>query len=367
MKTVSFTLLLCCVAVYAKRVPTVQLSNGAVFGTSLPASGGVPVNQFLGIPFGEPTQRWEAPTDYVKALPQNPFNATMWGDACLQVLSSTSTYGTTDCLKLNVWQPAVSDGKLKPVMVFVYGGSNQFGEAEPYNMSGLAAFHDVVCVNMNYRTGPLGWMGFEADIQANKSTGNFGIMDIQSALRWVQREIPNFGGDPKQVAIHGQSSGAGLTEVTGIISPASNGLLRAVISESGGLDARSMISGIQNTNRLATLAGCKRENSTPQEVKACMVGLPDLKITSMTYAGAWGPMVDSVIIPRDPMTMLREGEVNNLDAAVFGAQTNDSFLFLSRMYTEGNYSQPNNAADGHLRSTINQNPVTHSCCLFRVI
>jgi para-nitrobenzyl esterase len=216
--------------------PTVTLSVGDVYGRPLPASGGVPVNEFLGIPFGQPTIRWEPPVDYTDKLPESPFNATMWGRACLQVLTDTTSYGSEDCLHINVWQPANNatatataatatstaadvagaddeDNDLKPVLVFVYGGGNQYGEAEPYNMSGLAAFHDVVAVNFNYRTGPIGWMAFEDDVQQNKSTGNFGILDIQSALRWVQREIKAFGGDPTRVAIHGQSSGAGLTEV----------------------------------------------------------------------------------------------------------------------------------------------------------
>ena len=154
----------------------------------------------------------------------------MWGHACLQVLSEKATYGSEDCLKANVWQPRAQAGStegapdsaaaaaaaaapLKPVMVFIYGGSNQFGEAEPYNMSGIAAYHDAVCVNFNYRTGPIGWMAFEEDAEKKSSTGNWGILDIQSALRWVQREVHNFGGDGSRVAIHGQSSGGGLVEL----------------------------------------------------------------------------------------------------------------------------------------------------------
>ena len=114
----------------------------------------------------------------------------MWGRACLQVLTSNTTYGDEDCLKANVWQPGnAQKGSKLPVIVFIYGGSNQFGEAEPYNMSALAAFHRVVAVNFNYRTGPIGWMAFEEDSKLSRSTGNWGILDIQSALRWVQREI----------------------------------------------------------------------------------------------------------------------------------------------------------------------------------
>eukprot|EP00591_Stephanopyxis_turris_P000898 CAMPEP_0195519086 /NCGR_PEP_ID=MMETSP0794_2-20130614/14359_1 /TAXON_ID=515487 /ORGANISM="Stephanopyxis turris, Strain CCMP 815" /LENGTH=565 /DNA_ID=CAMNT_0040648189 /DNA_START=96 /DNA_END=1793 /DNA_ORIENTATION=+ len=327
--------------------PSVKLTNGDVWGRALPASGGVPVNEFLGIPFGHPTKRWEAPEDWVEDLPESPFNATMWGRACLQVLTDTTYYGTEDCLKLNVWQPAPAQegDDLKPVMVYIYGGSDQFGEAEPYNMSGLAAFHDVVAVNMNYRTGPIGWMAFQADVDAKQSTGNFGIMDIQAALRWVQREIQNFGGDPTRVAIHGQSSGAGLAEVTGIVSPASNGLLRGVISESGGLGAKSLASGLANTEHVAKSAGCYNDTTTPEEVKACMVALPPLTVTKMTNTGSWGPTVDGITVPDDPGRMLSEGRViPSLEAVAFGAQTLDSFLNLKDQYVQkdGNLEQMSN-------------------------
>ena len=225
------------------------------------------------------------------------------------------------------------DEDLKPVMVFVYGGSNQFGEAEPYNMSGLAAFHDVVAVNMNYRTGPLGWMAFEADVEDKKSTGNFGIMDIQSALRWVHREIKNFGGDPSRVLLHGQSSGGGLTELTGYISPASYGLLRAVVSESGGLGAGKLSSSLNNTRDVSKLVGCDATTLNATALKKCMQEISPLALTNLTYEGRWGPVVDGVTIPEDPETMLSNGRINpSVDAVVFGSQTLDGFLNLRTEY-----------------------------------
>ena len=106
MRVSASLLLVASAATATATAPTVKLSNGEVFGRPLPASGGVPVNEFLGIPFGKPTKRWEAPEDLTEALPESPFNATMWGRACLQVLTNTTTYGSEDCLHLNVWQPA---------------------------------------------------------------------------------------------------------------------------------------------------------------------------------------------------------------------------------------------------------------------
>ena len=336
-------------AAAATGPPVVTTSLGRVFGTALPpdAHGAAPVNQFLGIPFAEPTKRWEPPIDLAIPYRTDPFNATMWGSACLQVLNSTASYGSMDCLKLNVWQPAGTDNSTlapKPVLVFIYGGSNQFGEAEPYNMSGIAAFHDVVAVNMNYRTGPIGWAAFPEDVSAGVSTGNFGILDIQSALRWVQREISHFGGDPARVAIHGQSSGAGLVELQ-YISPLADGLFHAVVSESGGLGAAPLEEALANTRQMASQAGCPQKAG---EMKRCMQRLTGLQITNMTYASPWGPTVDRVAIPRDPMSMLRAGHVNHVQAVVFGAQTNDSFLFLSRDFTMHNDVQPNSHSDGDL-------------------
>lgn len=222
-----------------------ETSGGVVKGITLPASAdGAQVDQFLGVPFAT-AKRFEPPMDFHGTYPGGQVSAENWGPACMQVANDPSqTYGSEDCLKANVWTPHMAwEGKKLPVMVFIYGGSNQFGEAEPYNMSlgsminqqhlcvrsALAAFHEVVCVSFNYRTGPLGWMAFQQDVVAKRSTGNWGILDIQSAglswmshfvfilldlsgaLRWVQREVAAFGGDKTRVAIHGQSSGGGVS------------------------------------------------------------------------------------------------------------------------------------------------------------
>lgn len=328
--------------------PEVTTSGGKVFGTALPASAGSqPVNQFLGMPFAS-AGKWEAPRDMRTKYATDPLNATMWGDACTQVLYPGTTYGKNDCLKANVWTPATGGsnggGAPRPVLVFIYGGSNQFGEAEPYNMSALAAFHDTVTVNFNYRTGPYGWMSFAEDVQAGKSTGNFGILDIQSALRWVQREIAHFGGDPTRVAIHGQSSGGGLVELQ-YVAPHSAGLFHAAISESGGLSATSLERSLNNTAECAASVGCLGEDGRVS--KACMREVHPSNITDLTYEGHWSPTVDGVTFPQDPKLMLAEGIVNPA-SVILGAQTNDSFLFLSRDWTRGHAQQPNNKTDGDL-------------------
>lgn len=328
--------------------PWPETSGGSVVGITLPASsGGVEVDQFLGIPFAT-AKRFEPPEDFYGKYPSGTVKASMWGPACMQVAGDpTQTYGSEDCLKANVWSPhqAWEADKKLPVMVFIYGGSNQFGEAEPYNMSALAAFHSVVCVSFNYRTGPLGWMAFQEDIEAKKSTGNWGVLDIQSALRWVQREIAAFGGDATRVAIHGQSSGASLVELQ-YVAPHSNGLFRGAISESGGLSAGSLATAVATSTAIAGSMGCLTSKHVAN--KTCLAAVPAVNLTRTTYAAGWSPTSDGVTFPLAPEELLRKGMVNDA-TIVLGAQTNDSYLFLFRSHTKDGLDQPNDHPDGALK------------------
>lgn len=188
-------------------------------------------------------------------------------------------------------------------------------------------------------------MTFEEDLKAGASTGNWGILDIQSALRWVRREVSAFGGDPTRVGIHGQSSGGGLVELQ-YVAPDSAGLFHAAISESGGLGATATAKAVNNTRLVAKGLGCLGKDGGV--TKACMRKVPTVNVTDTTYTGSWGPTVDGATIPEDPNALLAAGRVNDA-SAVFGAQTNDSFLSLSRDYTLHGDTQPNNHTDGDLQ------------------
>lgn len=293
-----------------------------VEGSALPGA-----NEYLGIPFAEPTRRFEPPEDFRRPYSVSPLPATDFGSACLQVGDTTDlVYGSEDCLFANVWQPSgARPGSDLPVLVYIYGGSNQFGEAEPYNGSAVAARQGSVFVSIAYRTGPIGWMAFEEDRVAGRSTGNFGMLDTQSGLRWVQREIRAFGGDPGKVAIHGQSSGAMLVELH-LVMPGSRGLLSGLVSQSGGLSAASLGSGIATSKAVGKLAGCGHRS-----IKACLQAAPGLVLTKQTYAFGWGPHVDGVTVPKNPLEMLQQGLINPVNV-IMGAQTNDTFRELSKQY-----------------------------------
>eukprot|EP01060_Flectonema_neradi_P004162 TRINITY_DN12731_c1_g2_i1.p1 TRINITY_DN12731_c1_g2~~TRINITY_DN12731_c1_g2_i1.p1 ORF type:complete len:563 (+),score=115.79 TRINITY_DN12731_c1_g2_i1:152-1840(+) len=312
-------LLLSAVAVAAAG-PRVTTSGGVVEGNALPGA-----NEFLGMKFAD-AARYERPVDFTGKYSQQPLMATDFQLACMQVGDSANeTYGSEDCLFMNVWQPSdAKPGSNLPVIVFIYGGSNMFGEAEAYNGSAMPVRHNVVYASLAYRTGPLGWMAFEEDFTSGKTTGNYGQLDQQSALRWVQREIYNFGGDPGRVIIHGQSSGASCTSLH-LVMPESKNLIRGLVSESGGLGAKSNISGsISNTNKIAENLNCVGS------VKKCLQEAPALNLTQYTYKFGWGPVVDKVTIPDDPMRLVDEGKINEI-SVIMGAQTNDSMRGMMKV------------------------------------
>jgi para-nitrobenzyl esterase len=130
-------------------------------------------------------------------------DAAAFGKACLQPeLDPAARLPTSeDCLFLNVWTPRL-DGPRRPVMVWIHGGGFRSGSG---NIAGEAlAKEGVVVVSMNYRLGPLGFMAHPA---LGNEVANFGLLDMVAALRWVQRNIAAFGGDPGNVTIFGASAG----------------------------------------------------------------------------------------------------------------------------------------------------------------
>ena len=154
-----------------------------------------------------------------------------------------SHQGSEDCLTLNVhaprMPPAVAATARLPVMVWVHGGSNTVGQGASYDGSRLATTQRVVVVTINYRLGPFGWFVLPAGGAGGpapepvSASGNWGILDELAALRWVQRHIGAFGGDPGNVTVFGESAGA-TDALALVVSPLSEGLLQRVVVQSLG-------------------------------------------------------------------------------------------------------------------------------------
>lgn len=193
---------------------------------------------FKGIPYGAPPVgelRWRAPE------PVKPWSgvrvASEVGPACVGRNFGSIPLGgmSEDCLYLNVWTPTHELGAKLPVLVWIHGGGFQGGSGYHPSYDGEEfARQGVVVVTFNYRVGLFGFLAHPelTSESAAHASGNFGMLDQIAALKWVQRNIPQFGGDPAKVTIAGESAGAySVSALTA--SPMAHGLFRAAIAESG--------------------------------------------------------------------------------------------------------------------------------------
>jgi para-nitrobenzyl esterase len=203
---------------------------------------------WLGIPYAAPPVgdlRWRAPRPVQPW--QAPRETVAFRDPCMQLSGpldglpddSGTPVGSEDCLYLNVWSPrahsSTEDTKL-PVMFWIHGGGNTIGTANTYPGNHLAGGEQVVVVTINYRLGFFGWMSHPAlrtnDRDALDASGNYANLDMIAALKWVQANIANFGGDPNNVTIFGESAG-GRNVYAMLASPLARGLFQRAIVQSG--------------------------------------------------------------------------------------------------------------------------------------
>ena len=146
-------------------------------------------------------------------------------------------HDSEDCLRINVWTPSINDNAKRPVMVWLHGGGYEFGsdqELRMYPGDGLVRRGDVVVASVNHRLGVLGFANLMAYGEQYASSPNVGMLDIVAALNWVKTNIANFGGDPNNVLIFGQSGGGGkVSTLMGM--PAAEGLFHRAVVESGSI------------------------------------------------------------------------------------------------------------------------------------
>jgi para-nitrobenzyl esterase len=214
-----------------------KTSQGKVEGKT---SGALRI--FLGIPYAAPPVgplRWKPPQPAAKW--KGVRQATEFGSHCMQ----PKLFGdmifrdpgiSEDCLTLNVWTPARGKKAKLPVMVWIYGGGfTAGGSSEPRQDGASLAGHGVVVVSMNYRLNIFGFFAHkQLDAESGKdASGNYGLLDQTAALRWVQRNISSFGGDPAKVTIFGESAGS-FSVSAQMASPLARGLFQRAIGESGG-------------------------------------------------------------------------------------------------------------------------------------
>ncbi|KAL1423106.1 hypothetical protein MTO96_021488 [Rhipicephalus appendiculatus] len=230
--------------------PIVETNSGPVQGQRVYAASKT-LYQFVGIPFAEP--------------PVGPAQTDFYINSNVTIPTANST---EDCLYLNVWTPSRECvlGKFscvpKTVIVYIYGGTFSFGSSgwDWYDGKEFVARGDVVMVSMNYRVGP---MGFFHSGTAH-SSGNAGLHDQLLAMKWVKQNIRNFGGDPDDVTLVGQSAGA-ISIGLHLVSPLSKGLFKRIIMESGSPYFRiadNTREGPHKVEKLARALQCARNDMT---------------------------------------------------------------------------------------------------------
>jgi para-nitrobenzyl esterase len=144
-------------------------------------------------------------------------------------------YFGEDCLRLNIWTPAINDNKKRPVMVWIHGGGYTFGSSQElpsYDGENISKKGDIVYVSVNHRLNVLGFTDLSSFGEKYKLSVNVGMIDLVAALEWIRDNITNFGGDPENVTIFGQSGGGGKVS-TLMSAPSAKGLFHRAVVQSG--------------------------------------------------------------------------------------------------------------------------------------
>ncbi|WP_338759650.1 carboxylesterase/lipase family protein [Massilia sp. METH4] len=302
------------------------------------------MRQFLGIPYAAPPVgqlRWRAP-QAVAAWSQAR-NSSTFGPACAQPGGATGAAGTAeDCLYLNVFTPT-GPGPF-PVMVWVHGGELTTGEGALFDPTALVN-QGIIVVTINYRLGVLGFLAHAAlSAEGDGTSGSYGLMDQQAALRWVKTNIASFGGNPGNVTLIGESAG-GFSVHAQMASPGAAGLFHKAIVQSGAYFesiAPPMLAAAQTVGaEFASQAGCGDQSL------ACLRALPVDKIvglsTTIRTGGQMLPAVGTPFLPIPIDEAFSTGKFNKVP--VIEGTNLDEYSFISGTSIDPALGHPISAAE----------------------
>lgn len=317
----------------------VTVEQGPVRGT---ADGGV--LRFQGLPYAAAPVgelRWQPPRPAPGWRAERDAGAP--GARCPQPAAAPGTPHATpastdeDCLTLNVTVPAGTAAHARlPVLFWIHGGGFSAGAGSDVDPRRLATAGPLVVVTVNYRLGMLGFLG----LPGLPGAGSFGLLDQQQALRWVQRNIAAFGGDPTEVTIAGESAGAD-SVCAQLAATGSAGLFRRAILQSGGCSPANIIDVIRpgtgpagdtwkplpqaalRGGRVAAGLGC----TDPATALACLRALPVGRLLGVTGT-YWSPAVGTDLLPRRPSDVVADGELPPVPV-LSGTTRNEGTLFTA--------------------------------------
>jgi para-nitrobenzyl esterase len=334
-RSTSVAITFCLVAATTWARPA-QVESGTLEGVT---SHGI--TAYLGIPFAAPpvgNLRWREPQPV--APWKGTRSATSFAPACMQ--KGVSMPGeqppntSEDCLYLNVWTAAKTPNERLPVIVWIHGGGYVNGSASmPLYWGDRLAQRDVVVVTIAYRLGPLGFLA-HADLtaeSAQKSSGNYGLLDQIAALEWIRRNIAAFDGDAQRVTIAGQSSGAVSVSML-MASPRARGLFHRAIGQSGGLFEPLQLAPsylLQNAER----DGKTYVSSLGADSIAALRKLPSAKLLTGEAAKVSHPVIEPYALPVAPYDAFTARSHNDVPLLVgFNAEEARTFVDVGSVKAE---------------------------------
>lgn len=323
---------------------TIATDRGLVHGMTAGTT-----DAYLGIPYTTPPvgERRFTPPDEGTCW-TGVREATTYGAICPQPGSK----GDEDCLTLNVWTPSARrPTDSLPVLFWIYGGANVTGgsnQAMPggnaYDGQTLATSQNAIVVTFNYRLGALGFLAHPSLAKASPQgvSGNYGLLDAISALRWVKRNAKAFGGDPSRVMIFGESAGA-IDTCMLLASPLASGLFSSALMESGWCEtprtserhgqATEFLKKIGCTDD-ANVTTCLRNVSVDKIVQAENAAVFSNSMftdgaidPSSFHRLAFGPNVDGYVLPDAPLTRFAQGKHNPVPV-IAGTNSREAALFI---------------------------------------
>jgi len=317
------------------------------------------IDQFLGIPYAAPpvgALRWQAPQ------PVQPWagvrSATSYGNRCAQLPSGNGPReDAEDCLYLNVFTPTDYQpgrggphGGL-PVMVMIHGGGLTTGAGDQHDGSLIVNTDHIVVVSFNYRLGVFGFLDVPGlGTSALTANGNYGLLDQEAALRWVQRNIAAFGGDPRKVTIAGESAG-GWSDCALMTSPLARGVFRGVIMESGSCASRTPAQAQSAGLAFAAAAGCP-DTAT---AASCLRNTPEatLNTASAGYSAEFASGGPELPVP--PAQAVAEGDYTRVPL-LMGTNHDEGRTFAQGFasYTQAQYEQLIDGLYGSLAPAVLQ-------------
>jgi para-nitrobenzyl esterase len=284
------------------------------------------VDQFLGVPYAAPPVgdlRWKAPIPAARW--RRVRDATTQGSACSQLsLTGGIPAGSEDCLYLNIYRPNnTRPGQSRPVLFWIHGGFNKQGSGNEFDPSEMVKKTGIIVVTINYRLNVFGFLALPSlDAESDdSSSGNYGLMDQQAALRWVHANSWAFGGNPHNITIAGESAGAEDVCVN-LVSPTAAGLFTGAIMQSRRCRSTTHDVATQKGARVATVLGC----TDPQTTAACLRSKAPADLLQAIDELQFSANVSGRLLPLEPLEALRSGQWNRAPV-LLGSNHDEDRLF----------------------------------------